>query len=189
MRIGVVILPDLRWREALPRWREAEARGFDTAWTYDHLSWRSLRDGPWLGAVPLLAAVAAATSTLRIGTLVTSPNYRHPALLAKDVMTLDEVSGGRVDLGLGAGGAGYDADVLGAPRLSPADRAARFEEFTRRPSTCCSGSPPRPTAAGSSPRWSPGRCPGACSARGCRSRWPPPGRGRWRSPPRSGRRG
>jgi alkanesulfonate monooxygenase SsuD/methylene tetrahydromethanopterin reductase-like flavin-dependent oxidoreductase (luciferase family) len=129
VRIGVAILPDLRWREALPCWRDAEARGFATAWTYDHLSWRSLRDGPWLGAVPLLAAVAAATSTLRIGTLVTSPNHRHPALLAKDVMTLDEVSGGRVDLGLGAGGTGYDADVLGAPRLSPAERAARFEEF------------------------------------------------------------
>lgn len=130
MRVGVAILPDLRWREALPRWRDAEARGFATAWTYDHLSWRSLRDGPWLGAaVPLLAAVAAATSTLRIGTLVTSPNYRHPALLAKDVMTLDDVSAGRVDLGVGAGGTGYDADVVGAPRLSPADRAARFEEF------------------------------------------------------------
>ncbi len=127
--MGVAILPDLRWREALPRWREAEARGFATAWTYDHLSWRSLRDGPWLGAVPLLAAVAAVTSTLRIGTLVTSPNYRHPALLAKDVMTLDEVSAGRFDLGLGAGGTGYDADVLGDPPLSPGDRAARFEEF------------------------------------------------------------
>jgi alkanesulfonate monooxygenase SsuD/methylene tetrahydromethanopterin reductase-like flavin-dependent oxidoreductase (luciferase family) len=73
--------------------------------------------------------VAAETTRLRVGTLVTSPNFRHPALLAKDVMTLDEISAGRVDLGVGAGGTGFDADVLGQPRLSPADRARRFEEF------------------------------------------------------------
>jgi alkanesulfonate monooxygenase SsuD/methylene tetrahydromethanopterin reductase-like flavin-dependent oxidoreductase (luciferase family) len=66
MRIGVVILPDLRWSTAVERWRDAQSLGFTTAWTYDHLSWRSLRDGPWLGTVPLLAAVAASTSTLRI---------------------------------------------------------------------------------------------------------------------------
>src|SRR5205085_1494270 len=94
----------------LERWRDAERRGFETAWTYDHLSWRSLRDGPWLGAMPLLSAVAASTTTLRVGTLVTSPNFRHPALLAKDVMTLDEISAARRDLGhLRAGRAGFVA--------------------------------------------------------------------------------
>jgi alkanesulfonate monooxygenase SsuD/methylene tetrahydromethanopterin reductase-like flavin-dependent oxidoreductase (luciferase family) len=129
MRVGVVILPDLRWSAALDRWREAERRGFATAWTYDHLSWRTLRDGPWLGCVPMLAAVAASTTSLRIGTLVTTPNFREPVLLAKDVMTLDEISAGRLDLGLGAGGAGYDAAALGRPAPAPADRAARFEEF------------------------------------------------------------
>ena len=129
MRVGVVILPDARWPAALDRWCEAEARGFATAWTYDHLSWRSLREGPWLGTVPLLAAVAVSTSTLRFGTLVASPNFRHPAPLAKDVMTLDEISGGRLDLGVGAGGGGYDSTVLGLPPLTPAQRAGRFEEF------------------------------------------------------------
>src|SRR5438309_11820031 len=129
MHVGVVILPDLRWPQAKARWREAEARGFTTAWTYDHLSWRSLRDGPWLGTVPLLAAVAASTTRLRLGTLVTTPNFRHPALLAKDVMTLDEISDGRIDLGIGAGGTGYDAAVLGDEPPAPAQRAARFEEF------------------------------------------------------------
>jgi alkanesulfonate monooxygenase SsuD/methylene tetrahydromethanopterin reductase-like flavin-dependent oxidoreductase (luciferase family) len=129
MRCGVVILPDARWPVLLGRWREAEARGFATAWTYDHLSWRSLRDGPWLGTVPLLAAVAASTSTLRLGTLVASPNFRHPAALAKEAMTLDEISGGRLDLGVGAGGGGYDSAVLGQPSLTVPQRAARFEEF------------------------------------------------------------
>jgi alkanesulfonate monooxygenase SsuD/methylene tetrahydromethanopterin reductase-like flavin-dependent oxidoreductase (luciferase family) len=146
VRTGVVILPDLRWPDAVTRWREAEDSGFATAWTYDHLSWRSLRDEPWLGAVPLLAAVAASTSTLRIGTLVTSPNFRHPALLAKDVMTLDEISGGRIDLGVGSGGTGYDASVLGAVPPGPRERTERFIEFVdaldlllREPSTSFAG--------------------------------------------------
>lgn len=129
MRVGVVILPDATWPELRARWVEAEARGFRTSWTYDHLSWRSLRDGPWLGTVPLLAAVAEATTHVRFGTLVTSPNFRHPGLLAKDAMTLDQISGGRFDLGIGAGGAGFDASVLGQNPLELTQRAARFEEF------------------------------------------------------------
>jgi alkanesulfonate monooxygenase SsuD/methylene tetrahydromethanopterin reductase-like flavin-dependent oxidoreductase (luciferase family) len=129
VRISVEILPELRWPNALIRWREAERRGFHAAYTYDHLSWRSLRDDPWLGAVPLLSAVAASTDRIRVGTLVATPNFRHPALLAKDVMTLDEISGGRFELGLGAGGTGYDADVVGMPPLSAAARQDRFEEF------------------------------------------------------------
>lgn len=129
MRLGVVILPDLPWPQALARWREAEERGFATAWTYDHLSWRNLRDGPWLGTVPLLGAVAASTQQLRIGTLVTTPNFRHPALLAKDAMTLDHISGGRFELGLGAGGVGYDDHALGQPAPSRRERADRFDDF------------------------------------------------------------
>ncbi|HEX4017775.1 MAG TPA: LLM class flavin-dependent oxidoreductase [Frankiaceae bacterium] len=130
LRTGVVILPDLRWQQSRERWREAEQRGFHTAWTYDHLSWRTLRDGPWLGAVPLLAAAAETTTTMRLGTLVTTPNYRHPALLAKDVMTLDEISGGRFDLGIGAGGTSWDATALGARAPTLPERATRFEDFT-----------------------------------------------------------
>ncbi len=146
MRTGVVILPDAALPAALGRWTEAEARGFDSVWTYDHLAWRSLRDGPWFGALPLLAAAAGSTSTIRLGTLVTSPNFRHPALLAKDAMTLDHLSGGRFDLGVGAGGTGFDAEVLGGPAPSPAERADRFEEFVaaldvllRRPAASFAG--------------------------------------------------
>jgi alkanesulfonate monooxygenase SsuD/methylene tetrahydromethanopterin reductase-like flavin-dependent oxidoreductase (luciferase family) len=130
LRIGVVILPDLSWEQSRARWREAEQRGFHTAWTYDHLSWRTLRDHPWLGAVPLLAAAAECTTTLRLGTLVTSPNFRHPALLAKDVMTIDQISGGRFELGIGAGGPGWDATALGGSAPTFPERAARFEDFT-----------------------------------------------------------
>jgi alkanesulfonate monooxygenase SsuD/methylene tetrahydromethanopterin reductase-like flavin-dependent oxidoreductase (luciferase family) len=129
MRVGVVILPALPWSRARPVWQEAEQLGAHTGWTYDHLTWQGLRDGPWFGAVPLLAAVATTTSTMRLGTLVTSPNFRHPVTLAKEVMTLDDVSGGRITVGIGAGGTGWDATALGQAPWSTAERTARFEEF------------------------------------------------------------
>ncbi len=79
--------------------------------------------------MPLLAAVAATTETMRIGTLVTSPNFRHPVTLAKEVMTLDVISGGRLTLGIGAGGVGWDATALGQAPWSRSERTRRFEEF------------------------------------------------------------
>ena len=128
MRIGVVLLPQERWAQDRARWQRVEEYGFDHAWTYDHLAWRSLADEPWLATVPQLAAAAAVTERIRLGTWVASPNYRHPVPFAKDVMGLDDVSGGRLVLGVGAGGTGFDAEVLGPP-VTPRVRAERFEEF------------------------------------------------------------
>ncbi len=128
MRIGVVLLPQDRWAVARDRWRRAEEYGFDHAWTYDHLAWRSLADEPWFATVPLLAAAATVTERIRLGTWVASPNFRHPVPFAKDVMGLDDVSEGRFVLGVGAGGQGYDAEVLGPPPTA-AERVARFAEF------------------------------------------------------------
>jgi alkanesulfonate monooxygenase SsuD/methylene tetrahydromethanopterin reductase-like flavin-dependent oxidoreductase (luciferase family) len=129
MRFGVVILPDARWAEAGERWRRADELAFDMAWTYDHLAWRSLRDGPWFGMVPTLAAAASVTSRLRLGPLVASPNFRHPVPFAKELVSLDDLSGGRLVVGLGAGGVGWDATVLGGPAWSARERADRFEDF------------------------------------------------------------
>src|SRR3982751_5478951 len=129
MRVGIVILPELRWAKAQERWRRAEEYGFAHAWTYDHLAWRDLVDGPWFDAVTTLTAAATATSTIRLGTLVASANFRHPVPFAREVTALDDVSGGRLVLGLGAGGAGFDELVLGAAPLRPRQRADRFAEF------------------------------------------------------------
>ncbi|MGH7287470.1 MAG: LLM class flavin-dependent oxidoreductase, partial [Myxococcota bacterium] len=82
MRLGVVILPELRRAELTAVWRRAEELGFDHAFTYDHLAWRSLRDWNWFAAVPTLAAAALATQRIRIGMLVASPNFRHPVPFA-----------------------------------------------------------------------------------------------------------
>ncbi|MFD9221344.1 LLM class flavin-dependent oxidoreductase [Streptomyces sp. NPDC002730] len=130
MRLSTVILPVRRWHEGgRDEWLRAEQLGFHTAYTYDHLSWRTFRDGPWYGAVPTLTAAAAATERLRLGTLVTSPNFRHPVTLAKDLISLDDISGGRITLGIGAGGNGFDATALGQEAWTPRERADRFGEF------------------------------------------------------------
>src|SRR6476646_2825749 len=111
MRIGVVVLPELPWRQQEQQWRRLDEWGFHSAWTYDHLAWRSLADSPWYATVPTLAAAALVTERIQLGTWVTSPNFRHPVTLAKDLLTLDDMSGSRVLAGMGAGGVGWDSAV------------------------------------------------------------------------------
>jgi len=129
MRHGIVILPQDPWFEASRKWALAEELGFDHAWTYDHLSWRSLADEPWGATVPTLTAAATVTSSIRLGTFVASPNFRHPVTFAKDLATIDDVAAGRLLLGIGSGGTGFDAFVLGQPEFTPRQRHARFTEF------------------------------------------------------------
>jgi alkanesulfonate monooxygenase SsuD/methylene tetrahydromethanopterin reductase-like flavin-dependent oxidoreductase (luciferase family) len=134
MHLSTVILPVYPWRtEGRAVWRRAEELGFHAAYTYDHLTWTTFRGGPWHATVPTLAAAAAATERIRLGTMVASPNFRHPVPFAKDLMTLDELSGGRFTLGIGAGAGGesFDASVLGERPWSTGERANRFGEFTR----------------------------------------------------------
>jgi alkanesulfonate monooxygenase SsuD/methylene tetrahydromethanopterin reductase-like flavin-dependent oxidoreductase (luciferase family) len=141
MRVGIVILPELRWAKAEERWRRAEEYGFAHAWTYDHLAWRDLADGPWFDAVATLTAAATVTKTIRLGTLVASANFRHPVHFAREVTALDDISDGRITLGIGAGAAApsFDALVLGRPPLSPKQRADRFEEFVELLDTLLTG--------------------------------------------------
>ena len=129
MRIGIAILPDQRWAEAKGRWQRAEEYGFAHAWTYDHLGWRDLVAGPWFDAVATLTAAATVTSRIRLGTYVASPNFRHPVHFAREVTALDDISEGRLLVGLGAGGIGFDSAVLGRPELTPGERVDRFGEF------------------------------------------------------------
>ena len=127
MRIGLTVLTDLPWREAAPRWRAAEDMGFAHAWTYDHLVWGGLPDAPWRAAVPVLGAVAATTSRIRLGTLVASPNFRHPYQLFREAQALEDVSDGRLLLGLGTGG-DLDSRLLAQPEMTVRERVDRFQE-------------------------------------------------------------
>ncbi|MEP7035465.1 MAG: LLM class flavin-dependent oxidoreductase [Actinomycetota bacterium] len=129
MRFGLTILPEHRWVHAAPMWRRAEELGFDHAWTYDHLVWAGLPDSPWFGTTPTLTAAAMVTSTIRLGTLVASPNYRHPVTLMRDLLALDDISDGRVMCGIGVGG-DIDNAILGGLALTPGQRVDRLREFT-----------------------------------------------------------
>ena len=129
MRCGLTILPEHRWVQAAPMWRRAEELGFDHAWTYDHLVWGGLPDSPWFGTTPTLTAAAMVTSTIRLGTFVTSPNYRHPVTFMRDLLALDDISGGRLICGIGAGG-DIDSAILGGQPLTPRQRFERLSEFT-----------------------------------------------------------
>jgi alkanesulfonate monooxygenase SsuD/methylene tetrahydromethanopterin reductase-like flavin-dependent oxidoreductase (luciferase family) len=130
LALSAVVLPDRHPVSAfLDDVRAAEAAGVRTVWTYDHLTWPLLADNPWYGAVPLLAAAAGVTERVRLGTLVASPNFRHPVPFAKELMTLDQLSGGRLEIGLGVGTEGPDSRVLGEPPRSRSERTDRFAEW------------------------------------------------------------
>lgn len=127
MRYGVCILPEYSWSQAEPLWRRAEDLGFDHAWTYDHLVWAGLPDSPWHSTVATLTAAAMVTERIGLGTFVASPNFRHPVTFMRDAVTVDDISAGRLLLGLGAGGE-RDAGILGE-QFTRGQRTRRFAEF------------------------------------------------------------
>ena len=129
VRVGIVQMPVDPWPVAAGRARELEAMGFAHLWVYDHLTWRHYRDRPWHATMPWLSGLATATDRIRLGTMVASPNLRHPLTLAKDAMSVDHLSGGRFILGVGAGTDGFDATVFGDDPLRPGARAGRFAEY------------------------------------------------------------
>ena len=130
LRVGIQ-LPEVerevRWPEYLAMARAAEDVGFDTLWLGDHLLYRygdgSTR-GPW-EVWTMLAALAASTSRIRLGPLVAATAFHAPPMLAKLAATVDEISGGRLILGLGAGWNDAEFRAFGFPFDH---RISRFEE-------------------------------------------------------------
>jgi probable F420-dependent oxidoreductase len=116
--------PDGTARSWAEQARKAEDLGYSTLLMPDHF-------GDQLAPVPALAAVAAATTTLRMGAFVFCNDYRHPVVLAKEAATLDVLSDGRFELSLGAGWMRTDYDQAGIPYDHPAVRVARFEEAVK----------------------------------------------------------
>ena len=113
-------------------WRVADDAGFDHCWNFDHFA--------GLGGVPerdvfeawsMLGAMAAATSRVRIGCMVTGNTYRHPAVLAKAAVTVDHLSGGRLEFGLGAAWAEIEHTMLDLEFGTAGQRIARMDEALR----------------------------------------------------------
>ena len=118
------------WSDILAVWKEADQiETFVSGWNFDHF-YPIVGDsaGPCLEGWMTLAALAQATSRLRLGTLVTGIHYRHPAVLANMAATLDVMSGGRLELGIGAGWNEEESGAYGIPLGTPRERSDRFEE-------------------------------------------------------------
>ncbi len=117
------------WADVLATWQEAERLGFEQAWAYDHFApIMGDKDDPALEGWTLVAALSQRTERLRIGLLVTGNTYRHPAVLAKMAATVDQMSAGRLNFGIGAGWEEYEHTAYGIPFYDARERAERLGE-------------------------------------------------------------
>src|SRR5919202_4366294 len=128
MRFGIVVDQNLGWTQTVERWQLFERLGVDSIWDCDHLVQPSRPTGPYFEAWTLVAALAACTERIRIGVLVSSNTFRHPALLAKQALTVDHISNGRLDVGLGAGWYEPEHGMFGVEFPPVAERVARYRE-------------------------------------------------------------
>lgn len=128
LRFGICTDQNMDWPTTVERWRYYESLGFDSLWNCDHFEQPSRPGGPYHEAWTQLAGLAAVTERVRLGVLVTSNTFRHPGLLAKEAVTVDHISNGRLELGLGAGWYVPEHEAFGLEFGSPGERVERFRE-------------------------------------------------------------
>jgi alkanesulfonate monooxygenase SsuD/methylene tetrahydromethanopterin reductase-like flavin-dependent oxidoreductase (luciferase family) len=132
LSFGVITLQSQPWDVLVETWKQIESLGFDSAWVADHFLNYRMSTRPYFEAWTLLSGLAAVTEKIRVGTLVTAAPLRHPAMLARQALTTDHISNGRLNLGIGAGVAGALGEtvyeMIGIDDWGPAERIARFRE-------------------------------------------------------------
>ena len=128
---GIQTIPNKPWPEMTDAWRRVESLGFDSIWLPDHFVPTFRRDLPLFEAWTLLAGLATVTSRIRVGVLVSCNTFRHPALLAKEAVTVDHISGGRLELGIGAGWVEFEHEMFGIRYPEDSERVAMYGEAVR----------------------------------------------------------
>lgn len=131
VRFGLAMGQTVPWPELVERWQEAEALGFDTVWLVDHFisgNEPSNDSSIYFEAWAALGGLAMATSRIRFGIMVNGNTYRNPALLAKQAVTVDHISNGRLELGIGAGWWEREHAAYGYEFPGKAELVARFRE-------------------------------------------------------------
>jgi alkanesulfonate monooxygenase SsuD/methylene tetrahydromethanopterin reductase-like flavin-dependent oxidoreductase (luciferase family) len=131
LRFGIMVLQNLPYPELVEHYQYIETLGFDNAWVADHFVDPYVPDKPWFDAWTILAALAARTSKIQLGAMVTNIIYRNPAVFAKQVLTIDHISNGRVNVAIGAtSGRDLSHTMTGIPVWETPERVRRFREFT-----------------------------------------------------------
>ena len=125
---GIHTIQTLTWPELRDRWQWLEGLGFDSLWLPDHFFPTAGRDKPMFEAWTLLSGLALVTRRARIGILVSSNTFRHPALLAKQAVTVDHMSEGRLELGIGAGWFAEEHEVFGLDFPETKELVDRYAE-------------------------------------------------------------
>jgi alkanesulfonate monooxygenase SsuD/methylene tetrahydromethanopterin reductase-like flavin-dependent oxidoreductase (luciferase family) len=128
MRFGLCTDQNLPFATLVERWQLFERLGFDSVWDCDHFNQPSRPTGPYYEGWTVLAALAARTTRIRVGVLVSCNTFRHPGLLAHQAMTVDHVSNGRLELGLGAGWFVPEHEQFGIPFPAPGELVGQFHE-------------------------------------------------------------
>jgi alkanesulfonate monooxygenase SsuD/methylene tetrahydromethanopterin reductase-like flavin-dependent oxidoreductase (luciferase family) len=130
LQFHVLLLPNVEWAELKARALRLEQLGLETVALADHFVDWTNPVVPWFETWTALAAIAEATSTIRLTTVVTQIPLRNPAMLARQVLTLDHISNGRIELGLGTG-LTIDPSyaMAGLPNWTPKERVERFGEY------------------------------------------------------------
>lgn len=129
-RFEVLSLPNAPWDVLRERVVRLEALGIEVAVVADHFVDWSNPPSPWFESWTVLTGLAGATTSIRLGSSVTQIPLRNPAMFARQALTLDHVSHGRLEIGLGTGiTVDPSYDMIGVPNWEPAERVARFGEY------------------------------------------------------------
>jgi len=126
---GIMLAPIFPWKQIVEHAKLVESLGFDKLWVPDHFVNPEDKDTDWFDCWSVLTAVATQTEKIRLGTLVASMTLRNPAILARMALTLDHISGGRLELGVGAAGSPNCHKMTGIPCWEPRERSERYKEF------------------------------------------------------------